>query len=402
MRCVRRIAPLLVLLFAACASTPKSEYVPGGTSLPGKAKREYRRALDLERAGDSERALALLGDLCTRYPLMLGIHLRRLRLALDTEGVEAAVALYEPPPPGVDPERAAVLVALARTPDDDIAARTAILESATARLPENALWRLALADVRLTAHDIAAARAKREGELGNVQAAAVSAEEAARLLEEARQDAETALQYDPDLMEAHLMLGFLYTRKADLEPKREDADAPRRTAEYHYTQAIAKDPACLSARLNLAENYLYFGNYKDAAKQLEVALRLAPKEPIAWNNLGYTYYSLGYLDDAVTAYGESLRLDPSNARVRTALADGLRRLDKPEEAVTELIRARKDAGDDRELQAEIALKLAAIHEQEKRYREAVLEYQRYIDLGGSQAAKAESRLRAIYEGAFER
>jgi len=104
----------------------------------------------------------------------------------------------------------------------------------------------------------------------------------------------------------------------------------------------------------------------------------------------------------VTAYGESLRLDPSNARVRTALADGLRRLDKPDEAVKELARARKDSGDDRELQAEIALKLAAIHEQEKRYREAVLEYQRYIDLGGPQAAKAESRLRAIYEGAFER
>jgi hypothetical protein len=56
---------------------------------------------------------------------------------------------------------------------------------------------------------------------------------------------------------------------------------------------------------------------------------------------------------------------------------------------------------DRVLEAEIAFKLAAIHEFERRYREAVKEYEHHIELGGHDAAKARSRIRHIYEGTAE-
>jgi Tfp pilus assembly protein PilF len=388
----------LVLLAAACSSAPRSDYVPGGEALPARPRADYRRAVAKEHARDPEGALAILDDLSVAYPLDLGIHLHRLRVARAVRGPEAAAALYEPAPSGVDPERAAILVALARTPEEDVSARMAILESAAAREPGSPFWRLALADVRLAAHDVVVRRAEEQRSLGRVQESAQSYIDAARLAEEARQDAETALQYDPGLAEAHLLLGFLWTRKADLLPQRERRDELRNSADYHYREALKLDPANLDARINLAENLLHFGKYSDANDELEIALKIAPEEPLVWNNLGYCAYSTGRLDKAVKCYEEALRLEPGNARIRTALADALRRLDRSEDAVKNLEQARRDGMGDRSLEAEIAFKLAAIHEYDRRYGDAVKEYQNHIDLGGSDAAKAKSRIRHIYEG----
>jgi len=243
-------------------------------------------------------------------------------------------------------------------------------------------------------------RATRESELARVQAAAESYQEAARLVEEARQEAETALQYDPGFMEAHLLLGFLWTRKADLASDREHSDPSRRTAEYHYKKALELDPASVSGQLNLAENYIYFDRWSEAVDHLQIAVKLAPNEPMAWNNLGYAYYAVGRLSKAIACYREALRLDSGNARVRTALSDCLRRMDDVEDALAELERARKDAGSDRRLLAAIAFKMGAIHEHEEDYKKAVEEFQKHVALGGDDAAKAKSRIEHIYEHAF--
>jgi tetratricopeptide (TPR) repeat protein len=395
---MRRLVP--VLLLVACTAPPKSDYVPGGEGLPARARADYRRAVGRERQGDIDGSLAVLDELSSRYPLRLGIHLHRLRLTLAHRGVEAAVALYDPPPPGVDPSRADILVRLARAPEKGVPERMAILESATALEPMNPFWRLALAHVLLTAHDIVVERAEREHALGRIQASAASYMEAAHIVEEARQEAETALQYDETLKEAHLLLGFLWTRKADLAADRESSDPPRDTAEYHYAMALELDPASLTGHLNLAENLIYFDRYKEAAEHLKDAVLLAPNEPMAWNNLAYAYHAIGKLDKSVKCYRKALALDPKNARVRTALSDGLRRLDQPEEALRQLEQARRDAGEDRALLAHIAFKMAAIHEHEGRYREAIAEFQRHIDLGGEDAAKAKSRIRHMYEEAY--
>ncbi|HEX5137617.1 MAG TPA: tetratricopeptide repeat protein [Planctomycetota bacterium] len=391
-------AVVSAVLLAACSSTPHSDYVPGGDALPPRPRAEYRKAVAKERSNERQDALKILDDLALSRPLDLGIHLHRLRLARKLKGSEAAAALYDPPPPGVDPERAAALAALARLPEDDVAARMAVIESATAREPGNPFWRLALADVRLSAHDVVVARAEEERTLGRLQDSAQSYVEAARLAEEARQDAETALQYDPRLAEAHLLLGYLWTRKADLLPQRDRRDELRYVADMHYREALKIDPASVAGRIDLAENLLYFGRYSDAEEELKVALRLAPNEILVWNNLGYTAYATGRSEKAVEYYEQALKLDPKRARVRTALADALRRLDRSDEAVKELARARDDAGDDRALQAAIAFKLAAIFEYDRRFPDAVKEYERYIQLGGPDAAKAKSRIRHIYEG----
>ena len=342
----------------------------------------------------------MLDDLASRHPLRLGVHLHRLRLARELKGPEAAARLYQPPPPGVDADRAAVLAKLARLEDEDVAGREAVLEAALAQEAFNPFWRLGVAHVKLTAYDLVSARAEEERELGEVMTSAESFAEALRINEEARQHAETALQQDPSFMEAHLLLGFLWVRRAGLAATRDEKDKFRQTAQYHYEQAKALDPESLAARLNLAETHLWFDAYESAGDELRIAARLAPGVPLVWSNLGLTYYYTGELGGAVDAYRRALQLEPRNARVRAALSDCLRR-DDPELALEELERARADAGDDRALLAEIAFKMGAIQEHERLYKDAVLNYQRHIDLDGADAAKARSRIRHIYEHAYE-
>jgi tetratricopeptide (TPR) repeat protein len=391
----------LLLLLSACTPGANGLYVPGGEGMERTARRRYREAVRKERRGDEEGARAILDELCASHPLRLGIHLHRLRLVRRLAGPEAAASLYEPAPPGVDPERAGILVELARMPADDPAKRKDILEYAVAREPGEPFWRLGLADVALTAHDLLVDRARVERSLGEVQAAERSLDEARAALDRARSAAEEAERLDPGLAEAALMLGFIETRAADAATDPDDRDAYRERAVEYGERCIKLDPDSLEGRINLADAYLYFNRYGKAAEVLRAASELSPRDPRVWNNLGYTYYAVGQLAEAIRCYELALLYAPEDVRIRVALSDCERRRGRTEAAVGQLETARGEATDDRAMLATIAFKLAAIHEYEGRYKEAVEEYERYIALGGEHAAKARSRVRHIYEHAFE-
>jgi tetratricopeptide (TPR) repeat protein len=388
---------LLLLLLAGCATTPPG-YVPGGEGLAADARADYRRALEEERGGDPAAALRILDDLCARHPVRLGFHLARIRVARIALGPEAAAALYEPPPQGVDADRAGVLASLARLSPDDVAHRKEVLGFIAEKEPLEATWPLALAEVELQAYEADVARAERERKLGRVQDSAESFAEAEAVLDRARGLSERALALDARFAEAHVMLGYLDTREADVARDVERRDALRRQAEEHYLAALEIDPECLPALLNIAETYLYFDQIDSAGRMLQRAIDLAPRAPLLWNTMGVRYHAVGQHSAAAACYRKSLELDPANARTRAALADCLSSQEDMEEAARELERARADAGEDRELQAMIAFKLGAIHEHEERYAEAIREYERHIELGGEDSAKARSRIRNIYEG----
>jgi len=394
--------PLPLLLLAACASLPRSDYVPGGADLPPAARAAYREALDLSRSGEGEEALLILDDLCGRYPLRLGLHLTRLKIATATRGPESAVARYQPPPMGFSPEQAGVLVALATLEADDLAGRRGVLEFAVDREPDQPLWWLALADVELRAYDLVLERSNEERELGSFDAATRGYEEARAILVRAREETQRALSLDPRCAEAHLALGYLLSRRADLAEDYAERDELRKQAGVAYEAALDIDPASVPCLVNLAENHLYFGRHDRAVRALQSAARLAPGEAAVWTNLGVAYWATGDVAAAANCYRKALALDMANARVRVALADCLQHDGKLEEAKAELARARAQAGEERPLLALIAYKLAAIHEFEGEFPPAVEEYREHIRLKGSDSAKAESRIRLIFEGLGER
>jgi tetratricopeptide (TPR) repeat protein len=301
----------------------------------------------------------------------------------------------------VDAERAGILATLARLPPGEVAKQREVLLFAVQREPAEPWWRLALADADLSSHEAVSARAERERDLGRVEASEELVLEAREDLDRARADAEEALRLDPGIAEGETLLGYVYSRRADLADGIEERDRWRRLAGEHYARALSLDPADLPALLNAAENAIYFDEFEEAAKLLSQAVELAPKAALAWVNLGYAYYAGGRLKEAKACYAQALRLRPEDARLRTAHADALRSLDRNEEAVRELERALEQVGGDDELRADIVFKLAAIHEYEERYREAIRAYERYIALGGPDRAKANSRIRHIYRHAFE-
>ena len=397
-----RLTPLLLL--AACASAPKSDYVPGGAGLPADARKDYRRALFSEHSRDRERALRELADLCSRHPTRLGFHLRRLRLARLAWGPEKAARLYANPPPGVDPTRAEVLSRLAATDEDDLADRAEVLQFAAESEPTEAFWYLALADVELARHAPVAELAEGMRKQGRVREAETEMKRAHLYLERARERAEQALERDPIFAEAHILIGYICTRRADIASGPDERLKWRRLAGERYERALDLDPESLPALLNHAENELYFDRYSGATRDLRVASRVAPGVPLVWSNLGSLYYRIGRLQQAVESYEKVLELDPAAARARTAYADCLQRRGNLKSAVRELERARGAAEGDDALLAEIAFKLGAIHEFEKRYRRAVQEYELHMHHGkraGVSASKARSRIRHIIEHAYE-
>ncbi|MFQ5844658.1 MAG: tetratricopeptide repeat protein, partial [Planctomycetota bacterium] len=340
----RLTAPLLVL--AACAGHPRSVYVPGGTGLPVSARRVYRHAVAAARHGEGARARQILDRLCTHHPLRLGFHLFRLRVAKERDGGEAAARLYEPAPPGMHAERARVLAGLARLDEADLAPRRELFLFAISQEPGEPLWLVGLAGVDLQLADRVGRRAQRERELGSVDRAASSLVETRRIFDRIEVHLNRALDLDPDLAEAHLLLGYLATRRADLSVRFEEADDWRHRAEQEYRRAIALDPESLEAHFNLAENHLYFDLSDDAISELTLASRLAPKEARVWRGLGLARYKAGHLDRATKAYRRAIELDPLDADVRVALADCLRRSGRGERATDQLLQARRDAAGD--------------------------------------------------------
>jgi tetratricopeptide (TPR) repeat protein len=53
---------------------------------------------------------------------------------------------------------------------------------------------------------------------------------------------------------------------------------------------------------------------------------------MATNNLGFTYFKLGRLDDAVTWYKKAIELDPKRAIAYANLGDALAQLGRGDEA----------------------------------------------------------------------
>jgi TolB-like protein len=146
----------------------------------------------------------------------------------------------------------------------------------------------------------------------------------------AKEAAQRALEFDPDLAEAHLAVGMYkiyyewdfaggeeaFLRALELNPSLVDA-------HYHYAwllELLLKDEEAIeygeyTKELNplspfytawLADQYRDAGMYEQAIKEAKTTLELNPDYPVAWLVLGQTYLDMGRIDEAIEAH-EHLR-----------------------------------------------------------------------------------------------
>jgi tetratricopeptide (TPR) repeat protein len=136
------------------------------------------------------------------------------------------------------------------------------------------------------------------------------------------------LALDPNLAEAHLLLGIAYRTVGTPELMGE--------AKAEMVQALALNPGLVPARLYLANIYLDLGRPAKAHEELEAALAQSPGQPQFLALLGETERQLKNPGRAVELTRQALQSDESFAQARYYLALALFDLGRRDEAIQDL------------------------------------------------------------------
>lgn len=108
-----------------------------------------------------------------------------------------------------------------------------------------------------------------------------------------------------------------------------------------YRQALVFAPFHAAAHANLGSELAKSGQWEEARKHLEAAVRLDPGMAAPQANLGIVFAAEGNYQDAQRHFEESLRLDPVQAEAQNNMCGVLLHLGRPEEAAAHCTEALK-------------------------------------------------------------
>jgi Flp pilus assembly protein TadD len=113
-------------------------------------------------------------------------------------------------------------------------------------------------------------------------------------LNEAVTELSTAASLDPNLTEAHKLLGLAYDQKGFGDRAKES-----------YERAVKAQPEDPETLNNLGFSLYQNGNYRAAVDRLKRAAKLAPTDERILNNLGLALCRLGKFDDAYKSFARA-------------------------------------------------------------------------------------------------
>ena len=102
---------------------------------------------------------------------------------------------------------------------------------------------------------------------------------------------------------------------------------------YRYAQANPEDPL---PHLYMARSHRRLKRYDLAAPELSAAMRLAPRDPAVFTELGFLLTDTGRYDDAVERFRHAIRLDPDDEAAWIGLVRVLRTAGQQEAATRAL------------------------------------------------------------------
>ncbi len=83
---------------------------------------------------------------------------------------------------------------------------------------------------------------------------------------------------------------------------------------FQFTQQYPQtDPDDAEAFKNRGAAYGFKGEYDQAIRDLDQAIRMDPDDAGAFNNRGWAYYKKGQVDSAISDYDQAIRLRPDHA-----------------------------------------------------------------------------------------
>ncbi len=107
-----------------------------------------------------------------------------------------------------------------------------------------------------------------------------------------------------------------------------DTAGASREALDAYARAIAADPSCEDAHVNLGRLLALAGDTVLAETHYRHALGTDPQHSLAWFNLGVLKQELGKLDEAAEAYRAAIAIEPEFADAHYNLATVLETIDE--------------------------------------------------------------------------
>jgi arylsulfatase A-like enzyme/Tfp pilus assembly protein PilF len=176
---------------------------------------------------------------------------------------------------------------------------------------------------------------------------------------------EKVLDEDPDILEAHNILGNLHTKEGDLEK-----------AAASYQQALARDPEYKPALFGLATTYQELGKLKEAEAGFRRILELDSKDNRAYFMLAKIHADRSEFDEALTLLRQAVDAGSERAPLHNLMAEcyiGLKQLDDAEREVRKALEMNSSL-------ATANFNLALIEEERKDVPAAIAAYEREIEV----------------------
>jgi len=146
-------------------------------------------------------------------------------------------------------------------------------------------------------------------------------------LDQALSEAQAAVGSDPNNAEAHFLLGNVFSQLAGANADETERRANLAKAVDAYLTAIKLDAGYDAAYTNLATVYYQNGQFDEAQKRVETALKINPSDAVSHYVLGTIHLQRDPAqvpetwDKAQQEFEAALELDPSLGAAHTALAN---------------------------------------------------------------------------------
>lgn len=143
-----------------------------------------------------------------------------------------------------------------------------------------------------------------------------------------------------------------------------------------YKQAIKLAPDQIFAWNNLGNLCLKIQRNDEAMIAFQKAIEHNAKDPISWNGLGDVYSRIDYIDDAIAAYRKSIEYGPMFPHPWNGLGEMYARVGRTNEAVL----AFQEAINLNQHFVSSWIGLAKLHTKQERYRDAAKAYQQALSI----------------------
>jgi tetratricopeptide (TPR) repeat protein len=398
LRAARSRASLVLLAASLAGCAGNRTPAPGPASAAPAVRPLLAQGDRLRREGDPEAGVKAYERAVRADPSSVPAHLRYVQ-ALSALGRRSeARRVYEERSAAPTATEAERVIAMRLRSDGSSSALRRVYGAAAAGSPSNPWWRLALAEVETAEADAWNRRRLEAIDRGDREEEKKAFAQARGAVHRADQALSDAAEAAPTLAEVDLYRGVLRSVEGDLQAGAAGRLAAYRAAVAAFLRAVSRDPDPVEAWVGLADARYRVEDYRGSLEAWLEAARRAPADGNIRMGLALVLHQVERYRESAEQYREAARLLPREPEPLQGLGDALADDERWEPALRAYEESlRRDAS-----AVESHYKRGVVLEHLRRYAEARVAYERYVEQGGERAASVERRIERLLRAECER